>query len=188
MAGESDYPTSTIVVVHPDRDDGPGRMRIHRVTYALSTVLLTLLVASAVLDNATEVDIWGESSDVATARGDGYVLEVQYPTVSRPAIATPFAIVVRHPDGFDGPIDLAIRAEWLEMWDFQALYPDPSATTGDGERVVMSFDPPEGDVLRVFLDARIQPSQQAGRDGWVTLLDEFGRAVATVDFHTRVMP
>jgi hypothetical protein len=183
-----EYPTETGGVVHPERDEGPRRVLVRRIAYGVTSLLLAALVVSAVVDATTEIDVWGVADDRARAIGDGYVLEVEYPTVTRPALATPFAIVVRHPGGFDGPVDLAISSEWLEMWDFQALYPDPSGVVGGAERVVMTFEPPEGDVLRVFLDARIQPSQQSGRNGKVALLDELGAVVASVEFHTRVMP
>lgn len=184
----AEYPTATSGVVHPEHDDGPRRVLVRRIAYGVTSLLLTALVVSAILDAATEVDIWGVADDRVRAIGDGYVLEVEYAPVTRAALATPFAIVVRHPGGFDGPIDLAITSEYLEMWDFQALYPDPSGVVGDAERVVMTFDPPEGDVIRIFLDARIQPAQQSGRNGSVALLDELGAVVASVEFHTRVMP
>ena len=182
------YQTRTFGVTHPDRGEGPHVVRTRRITYSLATALLVLLVASGVVDAATELDVWGVSSDTVEATGEGYALEVEYPTVTRPALATPFAIVVRHPGGFDGPVDLAIRSEWLGMWDYQALFPEPSEVTGEPGRVIMSFEPPDGDVLRIFLDARIQPAQQSGTDGSVTLLDDRGDDVVTVDFHTRVMP
>ena len=184
----AEYPTRTTDVVHPDDPRSQRRVRVRRLAYGTTSLLLTALILSAVVDAATEIDVWGVADDRVTATGDGYELDVEYPTVTRPALATPFSIVVRHDGGFDGPVDLAIAGEWLEMWDFQALYPEPSEMTGDPERVVMSFDPPDGDVLRIFLDARIQPAQQSGRDGSVALLDELGNEVASVEFHTRVMP
>lgn len=156
--------------------------------YVVTAALLTMLVASAVVDRATEIDVWGVSADTATSRGGGYELEVRYPTVSRPALSTPFDIVVRRAGGFDGPVDVAVDADWFEMWDYQALQPNPSESTGDRTQLVFTFDPPDGDVLRVFFDGRIQPSQQSGTDGWVAILDDAGDVVTRVSFSTTVLP
>ena len=42
-------------------------------------------------------------------------------------------------------------------------------------------------MLRVIYDARIQPAQQSGRDGYVAVLED-DVPVVTVRFHTRVPP
>jgi hypothetical protein len=184
----ADYPTRPFEVAHPERDEGARRVRLRRITYTVTSLLLSALVLSAVLDSATEVDLWGASADEVTSAGGGYVLEVRYPTVSRPALATPFDIVVRRAGGFDGPVDIAIDSDWFEMWDYQALQPEPSESTGQPDRVIWTFEPPDGDVLRIFLDARIQPAQQSGTGGWVAILDESGEVATRVDFNTRVLP
>lgn len=70
------------------------------------------------------------------ATGGGYQLEVRHAPTSRPAPATPFDITVRRPGGFDGPVTVAVTAEYLRMWDENGLVPAPSAETTDGEWVV----------------------------------------------------
>lgn len=184
----SDYPTGTSGAVHPGSDEGRRVAKGGRAKYAVSLAILSAVVLSAVVDGATEADVWGPSDDRVSAAAGGYELEVRYPTVSRPALATPFDIVVRRAEGFDGPIDIAIDPRWVAMWDYQSLYPEPSSSTGDPEQLVWTFDPPDGDVLRVFFDARIQPAEQSGRDGWVAVLDPSGERVVEVDFTTAVRP
>jgi hypothetical protein len=184
-----DAQTRTDAVVHVDRDEGPVRLRNRRITYVVAVVVFTCVVGSAVIDSFTEIDVWGgESTDVAVASGGGVELRVRYATVSRPALATPFDIFVRDEDGFDGPIHIAVAPAYVEMWDFQAWYPDPSESTATPDQIVYTFEPPDGTELRVFLDARIQPAEQSGRDGWVAVLDGDGARLARVDFSTRVLP
>lgn len=184
----TDYPRETVAATHPARDDGPKRVRNRRITYGVASTFFTLLVASAVVDDLSErIDIWGIGTAVVTDEAAGYELSVRYPTVSRPALATPFDIVVRRAGGFNGPIDIAIDPQWIEMWDYQSLYPEPSSQTATPDRLVLSFDPPDGDVLRIFFDARIQPSEQHGRSGFVAVLED-GTPVVAVEFDTAVRP
>lgn len=180
--------TRTDVITHPDRGDGPARVRNRRITYTTAALLLTALVVSALIDGFWEIRLWGPGSEWERDVGGGYELAVRYPTVSRPALATPFDVVIERPGGFTGPVDVAIASDWLEMWDFQSLYPSPTEETATPAAVIFTFDPPDGDVLRVFLDARIQPPQQSGADGFVAVLDDDGQPVAEVDFETEIRP
>jgi hypothetical protein len=180
--------TETHGVVHPDRGDGPGYVARRRAGYLAFAAALTAVVGSAIVDGASEIDVWGVSSDRVTASGGGYDLEVTYPTVSRPALATPFAIVVHSDEGFSGEIDIALDPAWWEMWDYQALNPEPTASTGEPGRLVLTFDTPDGEDLRIFFDGRIQPAQQSGRSGWVAVLDGRGNVAVQVDFETAVRP
>jgi hypothetical protein len=182
------YPTSTLGVTHAERDDGPRRIRSRRISYGVTTLALALLVTSAVVDNASEVDIWGVSTDHVDAAGDGYELDVRYATVTRPAMATPFDILIHRDGGFSGPVDVAVAPELLEIWDFQALYPAPSSEVATPDEVIFTFDPPDGEDLRIFLDARVQPAQQSGVTAFVAVLDGGGDRVVAVEFHIAVRP
>jgi hypothetical protein len=179
--------SATDRLTHPARDDGPKQMRVRRVSYLVGTILFTAIVATAVTDRLGWTEATGVSAHTASAAHDGYDLEVRYPAVTRPAVASPFDIRVEHDGGFDEPIQIAVSWPWLEMWDENSWYPAPSSAYGDDGQYVMEFDPPPGDVLRVIYDARIQPTQQSGRDGFVSVLED-DIAVVTVPFHTRVMP
>jgi hypothetical protein len=174
-------------LTHPTRDEGPDRVRNRRITYVVGSLVLTAIVVLAVTDYLGWTRMWGVSSGRVSSTGDGYQLTVRYPDVTRPALASPFQITVEHAGGFDGPVDIAVSTDFLEMWDANAWYPDPSSSHADDEQVVMEFDPPSGDVLVVTFDARIQPSQQSGHDGEVAVLED-DAPVASVRFHTRVLP
>jgi len=175
---------STIADLEPEDDRTLAK---RKSLYAATTIALTVIMALGVVDAIGWFDAYGVDSGTVQAEGGGYALEVSYPTVSRPALASPFEIVVTRPGGFDGPITLAVTAEYLKMWDENGLVPAPAAETTAGEWVHWEFDPPEGDELTVFYDARIEPAVQSGRTGRVAVIED-GAQVVEVEFRTEVRP
>ena len=179
MASRS--PTSTL----PERGSA---LSSRRVGYAITTALLSALMAFVVIDATGGPDVFGVDTDTARDQADGLTLEVRYATVSRPAIATPFDIRVSRPGGFDVPVRVAVDQEYLRMWDENGLVPAPSAETVMGTFVVWEFDPPIGDTLLISYDARIEPAAQSGRSGAVAVLGTDDLPLAEVSFTTRVLP
>ncbi len=175
---------STVEGLEPETD---RQLRKRKVWYGTTTLFLVAVMALGVVDAFGWADTYGVDSAHVGATGGGYELSVWYGTVSRPALATPFEITVRREGGFDAPITLAVDSDYLEMWDENGLVPAPSAETTHDEWVEWEFDPPEGDVLTVFYDARIEPAAQSGRGGNVAVLED-GEPVVSVEFHTRVLP
>jgi hypothetical protein len=151
--------------------------------------LLVLVIGSALADGADVIDVWGVDDDTVEARSaDGAVLAVRYPNLTRPALASPFAIEVRRPGGFDDDVELAIDLEYLELWDLNGVYPSPAEERSEGDRVVWTFDAPDGDTLSISIDARVEPGAQLERRrGAISLLDA-GSPVATARFTTSVRP
>jgi len=175
---------STIAGLQPADD---ARLRRHRRPHAATTFVLTAIMALGVADAFGVVDVYGVESRRVSASGGGYDLEVQYGAISRPALATPFAITLTREGGFDGPITLAVDRDYLKLWDENGLVPAPSAESTRGGWVEWEFDPPDSDTLSVYYDARIEPAAQSGASGSVAVLDG-GVAVVQVDFETRVLP
>lgn len=171
----------------PGSDEARADIARRRRLYLVTSVVVTAIAVLAVADATRAVDAFGVSSDHVAAAGGGYELDVEYGTTSRPGLATPFAIEVRRPGGFDGPVTVAVDHHYMQMWDENGFYPTPSSETTDGRWLLWEFDPPEGDVLRFTYDARIEPAVQQGRGGRVAVMDG-GAPVVEVDFHTRVMP
>lgn len=159
-----------------------------RVLYGATTAVLAVIVGVAAADGLGVVDVVGVDSATVEADGGGYHLSVEYGVVSRPALATPFEIVVSRSGGFDGPVTIAADRAYLKMWDENGLVPDPSSSTADRDQVIWEFEPPDGDVLAIFFDARIEPAVQSGRPGWVAVLGPGGETAVQVDFETRVLP
>ena len=174
-------------VVGPDEPASPATYRRRRATYTVTTVVLVLLLGAAVLDGLHVIDAYGPDDSHARASGGGYDLDVRYPTVSRPALATPFQIEVRRAGGFDGPVEVAITFEYLSMWDENGLDPDPSGATTSGDWLVWEFDPPDGETLSIDFDARIEPAAQRGEHGRVAVMED-GEPVVEVSFETDVRP
>lgn len=162
--------------------------RSRRLGIAAGTVAVTLIMAAAVLDGFDVVDLIGVDERTVAASAGDIDLEVTYPSVTRPALASPFEIVVRDPDGFDGPVRLAVDAEYLMAWDVNGVVPAPSGEVSEGDLVVWEFDPPSGEVLHVRYEARIEPARQEAIDGSVALLREDDTAAASVSFRTRLRP
>lgn len=174
--------------IHPAGSDAARHeLRHRRHLYAVTSVVLAAIVVVALLDGAAGLGVLGVSTDDVSAEGGGYELRVVYAAATRPGLATPFEIEVRRPDGFDGPVTVAVDHHYIRMWDENGFYPSPSSETTMGEWLLWEFDPPEGDSLRFSYDARIEPAVQRGRDGRVAVMDG-GRTAVEVDFHTRVLP
>jgi len=187
----ADMSTGPGAVVHPDTRDGKGRIRHRRLLSWLTSAILAAVIGTAALDGVGVTAVWGVETETVRAVGsdtEGTQLVVRYGSVTRPALATPFEIVVTRPGGFDNEIELAVNVDYLELWDLNGVIPSPSSEQSEDGRVVWTFDPPDGDTLRVVYEARIEPgSQLERRRGVVSLLDG-GEAVLTARFTTRVMP
>ncbi len=165
-------------------------LRRRRLGYVITTIALSALIGLAVVDAVAPFGVYGVDTDTASASGaDGFDLEVRYATVSRPALATPFDIVVRREGGFDGQqVTVAVLSGYLAMWDENGLDPGPAEETADATYSFWTFDTPEGDTLRIALDARIEPAAQTGERGRVAVVDDAGTELVAVDFETRVLP
>jgi hypothetical protein len=126
------------------------------------------------------------TATTTTQMADGTEVEVQYGRITRPALATVWAVTVHRPGGFAGPIVIRSTSAYFDLFDENALDPDPAAATQDGEMVIWEFDPPPGDTFRVSFDARIEPGAQWGRGATTEV--EIDGDVAALDYYTWVLP
>jgi hypothetical protein len=178
--------SATAEVTHPDRDEGPAHLRKRRRHYWVTTGILCAVVLIGVADAFAPV-LGVDSRTETVEAADGSTFEVEYPAVTRPALASPFAIEIIRPGGFDQEIEIAISRPWIEVWDENGFYPSPSGETGDEHWVVWTFEPPDGDTFRFFYDARLEPARQQDVAGTVELRDQ-GAVIAAIDFETEVRP
>jgi hypothetical protein len=134
--------------------------------------------------------MYGVRTGSTEARGGGYEITVTYTKITRPGLATPWSVEIRHPGGFgEETITVATLSSYFDAFDENGLDPDPAQSTSDGERSIWKFDPPPGDVMTVSLDARIEPGVQLTRlKGEVSVLDPSGADVVTARFRTVVLP
>lgn len=137
---------------------------------------------------AGSVGLLGPRSATTQAAADDYQLHVEYPAISRAGEPAPLHVRVESTSGFAGPIQLALCDDLFDDLDFQSWYPTPSAETGDASELVYEFDPPDGRVFELSLDARAAPGQFGEvEDCTVTLLEE-DVEVVSVSFTSWRMP
>jgi hypothetical protein len=159
-------------------------LRNARVDRRISTVLAAgfgLVVVVALLG------LLGVKSDTTSTRmADGTEVEIHYARITRPGLASPWAVTVHRPGGFDGPITVRSSSSYFDLFDENGLDPDAAAATQDGDMVIWEFDPPPGETFRLSLDARIEPGAQWGRDATTEV--EIDGAIATLSYRTWVLP
>jgi hypothetical protein len=162
-------------------DAGLGHARRDRWFAAALAIAFAVVVVLAL------TGLLGVKSATTSARlADGTEVEVHYARVSRPGLATPWAVTVHRPGGFDGPITVRSTSAYFDLFDENGLDPDPAASTQDGEMVIWQFDPPPGETFRLSFDARIEPGVQWGRSA--TTQVEHDGEVASLTYRTWVMP
>jgi len=148
---------------------------------AFVTVLCVFLLAGV-------LGMLGVRTATVRAEGGGYELEVRYARVTRPGLAVPWSVTIRHPGGFDGPVTLSTTSSYFDLLDENAFEPEPESVTTDGERVSWEFAPPgQGDTMEVSLDTRTGPNVQWGAEA-VTAVLEDGRPVVEAEYRTWVLP
>jgi len=148
----------------------------------IGLAMLGLVVGAGLLN------LVGVRREVATAEAEGYRLSVQYTRVTRPGLATTWAVEVTHPGGFDGPVTLATNADYFDRFDFNQLYPEPSTTASRGDVLLLTFDDIEGERLVVRFDGRETPTFVFDLAEASTALEVDGREIVRVDYTTVVMP
>jgi hypothetical protein len=145
-----------------------------------------LLLAAVVLAGA--VGLLGPKTGEKSASALEYDLRVTYPSITRAGEPAPLHVRVEGAGGFDGPIQIALCDDYFDDLDFQNWYPNPSAETSDTSQLVYEFDPPDGQVFEVSLDARAAPGQFGEvEDCTVTVLEE-DVEVVSVSFKSWRMP
>lgn len=186
--------TSTVAAPRPayERDDessttAPEEQPLGRLRRAMwGRRLLILLLVLVVV--AGLIGLLGVRTRTAEASGGGYTLQVHYASIARPGVSVPFSIEVTSDDGFDGPIELAVSASYLDTLDVHTMSPEPSSSTADDAFVVMQFDPPNGDVLEVSWSAQVDPSaDMGGRDATIAVLEE-DTPVTSLSISTFLLP
>jgi hypothetical protein len=131
--------------------------------------------------------ILGPKTSTQTVRGSGYTVVVTYPAVTRPGLPVRWEYSITHPGGFDGPVSLAITFDYLHLFDLTNIEPEATDATASGDEIVYRFAPPDGDVLRVSMDATTETGFHEVPQT-TTRVIVGGSVVATVRFSTKVVP
>jgi hypothetical protein len=170
--------SSTSTLPH---DDDLHHARLDR---RISTVLAGCLAVVVVVALFGLLGV--KSATTSTRMADGTEVEIEYGRITRPGLATPWAITVNRPGGFDGPITVRSTSSYFDLFDENGLDPDPAAATQTAEMVIWEFDPPPGETFRLSFDARIEPGAQWGRDATTEV--EVEGVIATLSYRTWVLP
>lgn len=174
----------TTKIVTDTAPETPGIAALRRARLA-RRVLLTIFAAVLALGATGRL---GVTRAEVRAEALGYMLTVEYPRVTRPGHAVPLSVEVRRPGGFgDQPVELRISTRYFALFDENGVQPAPSTETASGEDLIWEFDPPPGDVLRVYFDTRTGPNRQRGESGRISVLKD-GEPIVTLDVRTTVMP
>ena len=136
---------------------------------------------------------YGVRTRTVSAAAGGYELSVRYASVSRPGLATPWALEVRRPGGFPDGLTVAVMSSYFEVFDENGLDPAPVEEASDGQRTFWTFGPSAADTIAVSFDARIEPGVQVTRaKGRAEVVAgpaaPTAATVVTVDFGTWVLP
>lgn len=165
---------------------GMASLGRRRALYATTTLALVVIIGLAFLDGIGATSVYGPKTRVVTTTANGVRLDVDYPAVTRPGLASVFRIEIQRDAGFDAPVVVGVSSGFLAMWDTNALRPAPVAESVRGAWTVWEFDAPTDGSIEIVFDGRIEPAVQSGGPGAVALFD--GDAiVAEVQFSTRVM-
>jgi hypothetical protein len=156
------------------------RARTGRRVFVVALSLFLLLGA---------LGVYGVRTTSASAAGGGYELSVDYASVSRPGLATPWAFEVRRAGGFPDGVTVAVTSGYFDAFDENGLGPAPAEETTEGDLTIWRFGPPRSDTLSVSFDARIEPGVQLSTvKGELSVLGANGQPAVTVAFKTFVMP
>lgn len=129
----------------------------------------------------------GVRTATETADSGGWQLSLEHASVARAGLDVPWQVTVTHPGGFGKELTLAVTGAYFDIYETQGFRPEPSDMTRDQDTLYLTFAAPPGDTFVLMYDAYIQPASQVGRGGTLSVMDG-GARVATVDFHTTLMP
>jgi hypothetical protein len=168
-------------------DTWPDWGGLHEVRRA-RTVRRCLLVVFGLVLALGATGFLGVRKGTVRAEAGGYDLAVTYPKVTRPGHAVPFAIEVRKSTPFGAtPLTLRVSSRYFALFDENGVLPAPSKETATDTYLLWEFDPPPGDVFRVYFDTRTGPNRQRGTSGDVAVLVD-DQPVVSVRLTTRVIP
>lgn len=170
--------------MHETLPDDAADRRIAVRSRAWRRVFLTL-VTVLVLVGAT--GMLGVRTGTVTERAGGYTLTVTYASVTRPGLATPFAIEVVNEGGFDSGFELETTSSFLEAFDENGLDPEPATSMSDGTWTTWGFEQPTSTTFELSFDARLEPAVQWRRPGGTRLVVD-GQIVTQVSYTMWVMP
>lgn len=124
---------------------------------------------------------------VERAGPEGHQLRLEYAETSRPGLDVPFEIRLTKPEGLDPEVTLAITGDYLDLYETQGWYPEPTEQTRDGEWVYLTFATEGQPVMVIDFDAYLQPNAVRPRSGQLAVVVD-GLPVDPLSFRTFLFP
>jgi hypothetical protein len=140
----------------------------------------TLLVLAGV------AGLLGVRTTTTSSSSGPLTVSVTHAQVARPALAVPYRLSIRQDGGFDEQIEVRITTRYLEAFDENGRNPEPAESSTDEDETIWTFDPPDGEVLTVWLDTRVEPGVQWRVGGRTTV--STGAATVRVDHPIWIFP
>jgi hypothetical protein len=162
-------------------DDDPRRLAVGLWVRRAVLALLGVVVLAALLNR------FGQRPAESTARVPVATVRLTAPETVRGGLFFQSRLDVRAAAAIDHP-RLVLENGWLEGMQVNSIEPAPvGETTRDG-RVVLSYDALQrGDVMRVWLQFEVNPTN-VGRRSYAVALDDAERTIARVDRTITVLP
>lgn len=150
---------------------------------AISTAFIAIVILAAL------AGLLGVRTDETVTRRHGFALAVDYATVTRPGLATPFQITVSSSQGaLPREITLRLSSSYLEMLDLNGLDPVPDSSLTRAPWTWWTFAvPPAQNSFTLRVDARLEPAVQWGRSSSIAL-EVAGVDQVTTHISTWVLP
>jgi len=115
-------------------------------------------------------------------------LSVEYAQVARAGLDVPFRLTVHRSGGFDHDVTVAVSSDYLDLFDRNAIDPEPSESTATDQSVIWRFSTPPTDTFTITVDMQVQGGRHWGRTGSAAVLADDGSALVQVTFKTWLVP
>ena len=175
--------------VRYDRDRGARHRRRRRALYVAFTILVTGIVGLAVVEAAVGAHVYGIDTDTARASGNGTDVSVRFARVTRAQLSVSLQVTIHRTGGFEEAVTISISSAYLELFDANRMTPEPSTESNTESEVLMTFEPPPGEVFTVDWQMAARPiGWFVNRAGVISVVDKNQNPLVTARFHTDVRP
>ena len=145
----------------------------------IAGIILIVVLAS--------VGVFGQKTNIVTARGGGYLLSVTYPSVVRPGLDVRFEVTVSNAKGFGKTLTISFKRHYFDIFDLNSARPDADSSWSDASNIYYSWSALPGTSFHFSLDLYAEYGEHLGLDG-ATSVQNQATQVVTVRYHTRLVP
>lgn len=172
-----------------DLPEGQRACRLRRLTSTIAGVVLTVVVALAVLEAVAKAPVYGVTSRTDAASGHGFTLDVHYGRLVRGSLPSALEITVSAAEGFTDDVRVAITSSYFDLFRTTGISPEPMTSTASGGTFLWTFEHPKGRTLVVeFQNEAVPLGWFAQRTARVAVVDADGRTLVSTHVTTALRP